>query len=116
MKAWLQKIGFFRSSAHSLQKWEKIRAKGKTRFVVQTAFVWGLTVAGMTHAFNTIFLNDPNYLSLGRVIFTVLGGSVFGLMVWREGEKEYQKALREIRVKAVAANSSPSESQGLSKT
>ena len=61
MKAWLKRIQAWRSRRHqrreqrSLERWEQIRAEGKSRFVVRTALTSGLTVVGATHAYESFF-------------------------------------------------------------
>src|SRR6185369_3184121 len=57
MKAWLKRIQARRSRREQrwLERWARIRAEGKTRFVLEGALTYGLTIVGAGDAYDWIF-------------------------------------------------------------
>ena len=96
MKKWLKRYKAWcaRRELRSLERWKQIRAKGKRRFVVNTALTYGFTVVGATHFFENLFYG-PYSISLARLIYYLLMGIPIGLFGWSSMEAKYQKALRE---------------------
>jgi len=96
MKLWLKRIQTWRSrrQLRLLESWEQTRAKGKKRFVFETALSYGVCVVGVTDVFEYL-RHGAHYLSLGHLIQHVLTGSLIALVAWSSGEAKYQKALRE---------------------
>jgi len=88
------------SKRRELKRWEKIRARGKARFVFNAALTYGLTVVGLTDVYERIFYSAQHSISLGSLIYYLLGGIPIGLIGWTSMEADYQKALRETRVQA----------------
>lgn len=71
--------------------WERQRAEGKWMFVLKVGF-WSLIVS--------IGFALIDYLFDGRIIiehilFSLVLGLALGLIMWREGERKYEKHLRE---------------------
>lgn len=71
--------------------WERQRAEGKRMFVLKVGF-WSLIAS--------VVFTLIDYLFDGRIIvetiwFSLVLGLALGLFMWREGEKKYQKHLRE---------------------
>jgi hypothetical protein len=81
-----------------LAKWESVRAKGRTRFVLERGVLgWGVPMfVIMTFVVNR---HSPNALLSPRnyVIFSAFlwagGGALFGLATWWQGERKYKKSL-----------------------
>jgi hypothetical protein len=79
-------------------KWESVRARGRTRFVLQRGVLgWGLPMfVIMTFVVNR---HGPNALLSPRnyVIFSAFlwagAGALFGLAMWGQGERKYKKSL-----------------------
>jgi len=79
-----------------LQRWEKVRQKGRLRFILLTGVAgWGLPMfAVMTFVVNRRPDSPPtpSFILVSAVIWA-LGGAVFGLSMWTISEKKYQKYL-----------------------
>lgn len=91
-----------RRQLRSLQRWERIRAEGKGRFVFRTALGYGLAVVGVTDVLNHLFDGgtEPS-ISLVKLIFFMLVGIFMGSDAWSSMEAKYQDALRKARVNAL---------------
>ena len=102
MNSTFQRIKAWRSrrQLRSLERWEQIRAEGKARFVFNAALTYGLTMVGLTDVCERIFYSAQHSISLGSLIYYLLGGIPIGLIGWTSMEADYQKALRETRVQA----------------
>ena len=103
-----------RRQLRSLERWEQIRAEGKARFVVRTALTYGLTVVGLIHVSDQVFLDGAQpSISLFKLIVFVLVGVVGGREGWNAREAKYQKALHEARVQASASGALPPHNNAL---
>ena len=79
-----------------LKNWEALRQRGKKRFILIT----GVLSYGVPMFFvMTFFVNRksevmPEPLRLGiSLVIWLLGGAVFGLIMWKLNEGRYQKFL-----------------------
>lgn len=106
MKGWLPRISVYGDEPHSIQAWEKIKAKGKTRFVLLCALSFGAIMVGVTHAVMNIFF-APEEFSLVRISVYLLIGIPVGTSVWKRMETNYQKALGEAGTKALPNSKNP---------
>lgn len=72
--------------------WERHRSKGKWHFVLKIGLFWSLlTIAGFT-LFEYLLDGGIRVETLPFKVLLFIGlGFVFGLIVWRNGEKKYQK-------------------------
>jgi len=83
-----------------IQKWEKIRNKGKKKFIFQNGVLrWGLTT-GLLFSVIMYWIGEPHtllrfvsFLVLALIFFPI-GGYFWGLWVWTASEKEHQKAIK----------------------
>lgn len=82
-----------RWQTHGLTDWERRRAGGKWMFVLKFGFLWGLITFGVVTVIGdiqirgeTLWFNLVTYLSVGLTL---------GLFMWWEGERKYQKHLKE---------------------
>jgi len=102
MKAWLKRIQSWRArrKLRTLRWWEQTRAKGKARFVFESALTYGLMVVGAMDVFENLFYGR-HYLSLAHLVYYLLTGIPIGLIGWSSNEAQYQKALNETRAKAL---------------
>ena len=105
MKSWLPQLFPFRDE-HSLEGWEKIRARGQGRYVIESSVASGVVMMGMAHAIQNIFF-EPTAFSLVRLILYILLGALMATGVWRTREADYQKALSEAGMKALSDGKSP---------
>ena len=105
MKEWLKRIQTWRSKRQHrrqqrlLERWERVRAKGKTRFVLRTALQFMLL---MIVWIGTIeFFRDGIQLSDFR--FWTVGGPIVGIFIgitaWWEKEGKYKSAKLEDDIK-----------------
>lgn len=80
-----------------LAKWESVRAKGRTRFVLQRGVLgWGLPMfVIMTFVVNrpgpNALLSPRNYVIFSAFLWAG-AGALFGLAIWWQGEKTYKKS------------------------
>jgi hypothetical protein len=109
MNTSLKKIQAWRSrrKQRSLERWEQIRAKGKARFVVQSALTLSLTMVGATNVVDHLFGSDQYPISLSRIIWYLLIGIVTGSAGWDTMEGKYKNALIDARVKASPSGELP---------
>jgi len=79
-RKWLQTINVWRVRRYAVsqESWERVRAKGRGRYVLRE----GLTLYGAKAT--------SLYSYIGRYFFT---GIVMGYMTWGEQEKRYKEAL-----------------------
>lgn len=84
----------------SLERWEKIRALGKTRFVFGSALAYGLTVAGIADVLDSVFYGGSKYSLLSNTILYSIIAIVLGHVTWWDMEGKYQAALIDARRKA----------------
>lgn len=84
----------------SLQQWEQIRAKGKARFIIQSALTSGLTMIGVTDVVDHVLGNGHYSISLSWMIGYLLVGFVGAFAGWNGMEATYKNALIEARVNA----------------
>jgi hypothetical protein len=106
-KAWRS-----RGKLRSLEKWERERARGKGRFIIRIGLYYGITMIGMTNAYERIFdgaVTDPSILF--KLFYYVPAGLTIGAFAWTQRETDYKKALREARAKASALNPNFSQEQ-----
>ena len=81
-----------RREQRELARWERIRADGKLRFVLNASLSFGLTVVGLMDVFG------ERSISLPYVIYYVLVGIPAGFLGWSNMESKYQRALHKARV------------------
>ncbi len=77
-----------------LKKWEKIRNKGKMRFILVNGVVyWGVFTALLWSFFMAKMSGTPflSYFCVAIIMFPV-GGLAFGFLVWKMSEKKYLTA------------------------
>jgi len=82
-------------NTQSAARWEKNRAKGKVRFVLQMGVIWGLLMAGLmdgVHHFSTPgakFLPD----FAGYLVVFLAAGILYGIFMWNMLEAAYRNYL-----------------------
>jgi hypothetical protein len=97
----------------ALERWEKIRARGKFRFVVGTALTYGLTVAGAIDVLNHLFLDwSKASISAERLFVTMFTGFFLAWYLWWHMENDYQRALSEAQAK-LPETKNPTATQAL---
>ena len=116
MNSSLQKFQAWRSRRKHLREqrwleyWTRIRAEGKTRFVLEGALTYGLTIVGAGDVYDWIF-HGIHSLSLSGLIGRLLIGIPVALILWSSMESQYRKALNKAQIKASLMSQSPSGSQ-----
>ena len=98
------------SERRELERWEKIRARGKARFVFGGALTSGLAVAGIFDFIDNVFYGGTKFSLLSNVILYPIMGLVIGLFTWWDMEGKYNAALIDARVKASPSGELPSHS------
>ena len=93
-----------------LEYWTRIRAEGKTRFVLEGALTYGLTIVGAGDAYDWIF-HGAHSLSLSGLIGRLLFGIPVALIWWSSAESQYRKALNKAQVRASLTSQSPPDRQ-----
>jgi hypothetical protein len=96
------------SKRRELERWEKIRARGKAQFVFGTAVAYGLTMAGVLDVVDHVFYGGTKYSLLSNAIFYPIMGMVIGHATWWDMERKYKAALIDARVKASPSGELPS--------
>lgn len=96
-----------RSEQRSLKRWERIRADGQLRFVINTSLTFGLTITGVTDVADWFSSSGPDALSLGNLIYYVLMGIPLSLVGWSDREAQYQKTLHKARVSKLSTGELP---------
>ena len=104
-----------RRKQRSLESWERKRAQGKTRFVVETALTASFTVVGGSHAIDHLFFDGTYSISLVTIAFFALFGLCVAPSTWSKMEAKYEDALREARAKALRESKNPLISQDISR-
>jgi len=99
-----------RTEQRSLERWEKIRARGKAQFVFSGALTSGLTVAGILDVIDNGFYGGTKYSLLSNAILYTIMGLVIALFTWWDMEGKYNAALIDARVKASPSGELPSHS------
>ena len=92
------------SERRELERWEKIRARGKAQFVFGGALTSGLMVAGVFDVIDNVFYVGTKYSLLSNGILYLITGLVIGLFTWWDMEGKYTAALIDAR-----AHSNPSQ-------
>jgi hypothetical protein len=82
-----------------LERWEKTRQMGRTRFIwLQGVLAWGVTVGVMWAVAMTAVRGEwdrlPILLAIALVGFPI-GGYFFGALMWKTSEAAYRKAIEE---------------------
>ena len=90
-----------------LERWEKIRARGKTWFVFSGALTSGMTVAGIFDVIDNVFYGGTKFSLLSDAILYMIMGLVTGLITWWDMEGKYNAALIDARVKASSSGALP---------
>jgi len=112
MNAALKKYKAWRAGKQDrwLETWAQRRADGKTRFVIEGALTYGLTIVGASDAFDWIFYGAHS-LSLSRLILRLLIGFPIALVWWSGAESQYWKALKKSQAKASLTSQLPPDNQ-----
>ena len=99
----LKKIQAWRSrrQLRSLERWERMRAQGKARFVFGGALAYGLTMAGIIDVIDNVFDGGTQFSTLlyYAIVYPVMG-IVMAHVIWWDMEAKYKNALIQARVKA----------------
>lgn len=98
------------SKRRELERWEKIRARGKARFVFGGALTSGLIAAGIIDVIDNVFYGGTKFSLLSNLILYPIIGLVLGLFTWWDMEGKYNAALIDTRVKASPSGELPSHS------
>ena len=98
------------SKRRELKRWEKIRARGKARFVFGGALTSGLIVAGIFDVIDNVFYGGTKFSLLSNIILYPIMGLVIGLFTWWDMEGKYNAALIDTGVKASPSGELPSHS------
>ena len=79
-----------------IEKWSKIREKGKFNYMIKSGFLWGLFTVIFTQllkldemSFRELFLSKFFVVSL--LIYLVIGVFGFGYIMWLFAERRYRK-------------------------
>ena len=88
------------SERRTLERWEKIRARGKARFVYGSALAYGLTMAGILDVIDNVFYGGTEYSLLSNIFVYPIMGIVMGHVTWWDMEGKYKAALIDARAKA----------------
>lgn len=82
--------------ANEIEKWKKIREKGRLRFILLT----GILSYGVPLFVVLTYMNPPKMplsavdLIITFLICAVAGGSAFGYILWSVQEMRYRKAVK----------------------
>ena len=76
----------------ALAKWEKVRARGKARFILVSGVLsYGLPMfIVMTFLVHRSDLS-PGFIGISAILWAV-GGALFGTIMWYVLERQYRKA------------------------
>jgi hypothetical protein len=78
----------------SLARWEQIRAKGQTRFVLHQALTWAVFMSAFHDVFKQIFEGGGNVSDFWfHLISYSLTGLFVGYFAWSSQEVKYKNAL-----------------------
>src|SRR5687768_13260669 len=95
MKKWLKRFQAWRAQRQrfSVERWERVRAKGKTRFIVRTALTYGLAVTAAMGILDYVFDDRIQlFRLLARLIFFSLVGIPIAFSAWSNKETNYKNA------------------------
>ena len=78
---------------YDLAKWNSIRAKGKTRFIlIRGVLLWGFPMLVFTSYISKPFING--FLSPGALMHYVtwlFAGVIFGVFMWYVSERKFKR-------------------------
>jgi hypothetical protein len=97
MKTWMERMRVWRlrKQQRSLDRWVRVRAKGKARFVVESALSLSLIMIAVTAIRDYFFdsgIHFPRFLY--KSVYFVLGGVLIGFVSWWTMEGRYRNADR----------------------
>ena len=79
-----------------IEKWSKIREKGKFNYMIKSGLLWGLFTVIFTQllkldemSFRELFLSK--FLVVSLLIYLVIGVFGFGYIMWLFAERRYRK-------------------------
>jgi hypothetical protein len=103
MNIWMVRIRVWRlrRQQRSVEGWSRVRAKGKSRFVIQSALYFSLLMLVATALgdyYDDSGIQFPTFLY--KQIYFVLGGVLLGFVSWWKMEGRYRNAKLEARIKA----------------
>ena len=103
MNTWMDRIRVWRlrRQQHSVERWSRVRAKGKARFVIQSALSFSLVMLvanALGDYYDDSGIQFPRFLY--KQIYFVLGGVLLGFVSWWTMEGRYRNAKLEARIKA----------------
>lgn len=81
-----------RGQQRSLERWHRVRAEGKPRFVLETTAAFALTTVGLSDALDYL-LAGSHSMSLSKLFIQLFTGFIVGLVGWSSMENKYKKAL-----------------------
>lgn len=84
----------YKEMPNNLQRWEKTRQKGKTKFMLQNGLLaWGLPMfIVVTFVVSRIQRHQLTpALIVADAFIWALAGLIYGWAIWRVTEKKYQK-------------------------
>jgi len=76
-----------------IAKWERIRARGRTRYLIQCVAV-SYVIAPLVAAFGWILTSGIVHLWVAALLVGPLFGLRYGLAVWRSNERLYELAIQ----------------------
>ncbi|HET6979061.1 MAG TPA: hypothetical protein VFI24_22195 [Pyrinomonadaceae bacterium] len=102
MNLWSNKMQAWRDrrQQRSLEWWGKVRARGKSRFVIESAMAYSFTIVGLADVYNQIF-HGSHEVSVLTISYYLCTGLLLGMFGWSHQKKKYEKALTEARTKAL---------------
>ena len=79
----------------ALAKWEKVRARGKARFILVSGVLsYGLPMfIVMTFLVHRSDLS-PRFIGISAILWAI-GGALFGTIMWYVLERQYRKATQD---------------------
>ena len=102
MNTWLERLRVWRlrRQQHSLERWSRVREKGKVRYVIQTALRYGLLMLAVITVFDYFEsrIQFPGFLY--KAIYYILVGVLIGFVSWWTMEGRYRNAKLAARIKA----------------
>ena len=66
-----------RRKLRTLEEWERIRVKGRGRYIVRVALYYGFAIVGVVDFYDQILRGKPSSVSLGNLLWFVFLGLVF---------------------------------------
>jgi hypothetical protein len=89
-----------RNKQRTLERWKKIRARGKTWFVFSGALSYVLAMGGILDVIDNVFYGGTKYSLLSNTIGYSIMAMVLAPVTWWDMEGRYKAALIDGRVKA----------------